>query len=161
VSQSPLWSSVTMFGAGALFSVGLVMSGMTLPTKVVAFLDITGEWDPSLAFVMGAAVFVHFVLNQLILRRPSPIFAGRFSIPTRTDIDGRLVGGAALFGMGWGLGGYCPGPVIASLSSLAVPVLVFFGSMVTGMVIFKMLNTRIATNPGQPVPAFDENADDG
>lgn len=143
-----------MFGAGALFSVGLVISGMTLPTKVVAFLDFTGDWDPSLAFVMGGAIAVHFVLFRLILRRPSPVFAGRFGIPTRTDIDGRLVAGAALFGLGWGLGGYCPGPNIASLGTLATPALVFFGSMLTGMVLFRAVDRALARS----APAEDAAA---
>jgi hypothetical protein len=98
------------FGAGSLVAVGLAISGMTKPSKVVGFLDVAGPWDPSLVLVMAAAVAVTFVAYRLILRRASPIFDMKFHLPTRKDIDRRLVLGAALFGVGWGLGGFCPGP---------------------------------------------------
>lgn len=121
--------------AGALFGVGLVVSQMTNANKVVNFLNVAGDWDPSLALVMVGAIGVHLVLFRLILRRSSPLFAERFRVPTRTDIDTRLVGGAALFGVGWALGGFCPGPGIVSLPSGGTHALVFVGAMLGGMLL--------------------------
>ena len=121
--------------AGGLFGVGLVVSQMTNANKVVNFLNVAGDWDPSLALVMVGAIGVHLVLFRLILRRSSPLFAERFRVPTRTDIDTRLVGGAALFGVGWALGGFCPGPGIVSLPSGGTHALVFVGAMLGGMLL--------------------------
>ena len=101
--------------AGLLFGLGLAISQMTNPAKVLNFLDITGTWDPTLAFVMGGAVLVTLISFRFILKQDRPLFEGQFHLPTRSDIDGRLLGGAALFGIGWGLAGYCPGPGIAAL----------------------------------------------
>jgi uncharacterized membrane protein YedE/YeeE len=122
--------------AGVLFGVGLLVAGMTRPSKVVGFLDVTGDWDPSLAFVMMGAIAVHFLAYRLIPRMPSPWLGGRFALPTRNDIDARLVAGAALFGLGWGLGGYCPGPAIVSVVTGTADALLFFGSMLAGMALF-------------------------
>jgi uncharacterized membrane protein YedE/YeeE len=130
--------SVSAFAAGALFAGGLGISGMTLPDKVIGFLDVTGQWDASLAFVMIGALSVHVVCSRLILRRATPIFGGVFSIPTRRDIDGRLVAGAAIFGLGWGLGGYCPGPVLTSLVTLTAAPLIFVAAMAAGMGIQRL-----------------------
>lgn len=102
--------------AGVLFGVGLGFAQMIDPQRVIGFLDITGNWDPTLAFVMGGAVLVTLVTFRIILRRPHPLWAERFYVPTRKDIDRPLILGAILFGIGWGIGGYCPGPAIASLS---------------------------------------------
>src|SRR6266508_4619266 len=110
-------SPFTAFVSGLVFAIGLAISGMTQPAKVTAFLDFTGNWDPSLACVIAGAIMVHAVLYRAIRRRPTPLFAPTFSVPTRTDIDPRLVGGAAIFGIGWGLGGFCPGPAVTSLGS--------------------------------------------
>ena len=121
--------------AGGLFGVGLVVSQMTNANKVVNFLNVAGDWDPSLALVMVGAIGVHLVLFRLILRRSSPLFAERFRVPARTDIDTRLVGGAALFGVGWALGGFCPGPGIVSLPSGGTHALVFVGAMLGGMLL--------------------------
>jgi uncharacterized membrane protein YedE/YeeE len=115
--------------SGLLFGAGLVMSGMTLPAKVRGFLDFSGGWDPTLAFVMGGAIAVHFTAYRLIRGRAAPVLAPSFQIPTRRDIDGKLLVGAALFGLGWGLGGYCPGPAMVSLTSGAPSVLVFVAAM--------------------------------
>ncbi|TAK21132.1 MAG: YeeE/YedE family protein [Myxococcaceae bacterium] len=123
------------FGAGALFAVGLALSGMTRPSKVVGFLDLAGDWDASLAFVMMGAIAVHFVAYRVVLRRPAPLFDGRFHLPTRKDIDLRLVLGAALFGVGWGLGGYCPGPGLVSAAAGSPGALVFVVGMTAGMLI--------------------------
>lgn len=130
--------------AGALFAVGLVLSGMTQPAKVIGFLNVGGlldaqrfgAWDPSLAFVMGGAVCVTLVAFA-ITPRPGckPWLAERFELPTRRDIDARLVAGAALFGIGWGLAGYCPGPALASLLGGGLDALAFVAAMLGGMVL--------------------------
>lgn len=119
--------------AGILFGVGLGISGMTLPSKVTGFLDIAGAWDPSLAFVMVGAIAVHFVAYRLVMRRSSPLFDTKFHLPTRKDIDARLVVGAAIFGVGWGLGGFCPGPGLVSAASGATAAIVFVFGMVVGI----------------------------
>jgi uncharacterized protein len=126
------------FVAGFVFALGLGISGMTQPAKVTAFLDFTGDWDPSLACVMAGAILVHTVLYRLIRRRSSPLFAATFSLPTRTDIDPRLVTGAALFGIGWGLGGFCPGPAMTSLASGHRSVVIFVAAMVAGMYLYRL-----------------------
>jgi uncharacterized membrane protein YedE/YeeE len=100
---------------GFVFGAGLAVSHMVEPTKVLAFLDVAGHWDPSLVLVMFSAVTVTFVAYRLIARAPSPLLAAKFFLPTRTQIDQPLVVGAALFGVGWGLAGYCPGPALAAL----------------------------------------------
>jgi uncharacterized membrane protein YedE/YeeE len=135
------------FGAGALFAVGLAISGMTRPSKVVGFLDLAGDWDASLAFVMMGAIAVHLVAYRVVLRRPAPLFDVRFHLPTRKDIDGRLVLGAALFGVGWGLGGYCPGPGLVSAAGASLGALVFVVGMTLGMVIELGL-ARATARPG-------------
>ncbi len=123
------------FVAGVIFAVGLVIGGMTQPSKVAGFLDFTGAWDASLVFVMGGAVMVHFVLFRLILRRGSPVFGAKFHLPTRRDLDGRLIAGAAIFGLGWGLGGFCPGPGIVSVASITsgASAAIFVVAMLAGM----------------------------
>lgn len=126
-------SLLAAFAAGLLFAIGLGISGMTQPAKVTAFLDFAGDWDPSLACVMIGAIIVHAAFYRLIRRRPTPLFASAFSIPTRIDLDPRLVGGAALFGIGWGMGGFCPGPAVTSLVSGQVSVVIFVAAMIVGM----------------------------
>jgi uncharacterized protein len=118
--------------AGLLFGAGLVVAGMTDPAKVTAFLDVTGRWDPSLALVMVGAIGVHFVLLRRILRRPRPLFASAFEIPRRTRVDAALVIGAAIFGVGWGLGGVCPGPGIVDAASGSTYAIVFTLMMALG-----------------------------
>ncbi len=120
-------------GAGVIFGVGLIVGGMTQPAKVIGFLDVTGAWDPSLAFVMGGAIAVFMPLLRLMTRRrKAPVLGASFAMPTRSDLDGRLLLGAALFGIGWGTAGYCPGPAITSLGTLAPSSLLFFASMFAG-----------------------------
>jgi uncharacterized membrane protein YedE/YeeE len=118
---------------GLVFGAGLVLSGMTQPAKVLAFLDILGGWDPSLAFVMGGAIAVHFVAYRLVPRLAKPVWSGAWMLPTRRDVDTRLLLGATLFGAGWGLGGYCPGPALTSVVSGASSTLLFTGAMLAGM----------------------------
>lgn len=121
--------------AGLTFGAGLVLGGMTQPSKVIGFLSLGHGWDPSLALVMGGALGVHALAYRLVPRLGRPLMAERFAIPTRRDIDGRLLLGAALFGAGWGLGGYCPGPAIAAAVSGATPTLLFVAAMLAGMAL--------------------------
>jgi len=136
--------ALSAFFAGAMFAVGLILSGMTKPGKVIGFLDLAGRWDPSLALVMGGAVLVYAVLSRLFLRRPTPLFELEFHLPSRRDIDRRLVIGAAIFGVGWGLGGYCPGPGLASLMAGRLPV-VFVAAMILGMLAERWVGTQVRT----------------
>lgn len=121
--------------AGLIFGIGLVISGMANPAKVKNFLDLAGTWDPSLAFVMGAAVLVTLVGYRVAFRRGAPLLADRFNVPTKSDIDRRLLIGAGLFGIGWGLGGYCPGPALVALPLLAQGTLVFVPAMLVGLAV--------------------------
>ncbi len=127
------------FAAGVMFALGLGIGGMTQPARIIGFLDVTGRWDPSLAFVMGGAVAVTFLLFPLILERPAPIFAARFVLPLKKHLDAPLLLGATLFGVGWGLSGYCPGPALVSLVTAAPPVLVFVAFMFVGFHLGKRL----------------------
>ncbi|MEZ4316195.1 MAG: DUF6691 family protein [Myxococcota bacterium] len=127
-------SVLVSFSVGLVFGVGLLLAGMTQPKKVVAFLDPLNGWDPSLGLVMVGAIAVHFLAYRLVPRLSSPLFDRRgWSLPTRRDVDARLVAGAALFGAGWALGGYCPGPALAAFTSGAGATLTFTGSMLVGM----------------------------
>jgi uncharacterized membrane protein YedE/YeeE len=133
-------SLITAFVSAFIFGLGLAISGMTLPAKVIGFLDITGAWDPSLMAVMGGAIAVHSLSYRLIKRRSSPLLATTFQVPQKRDIDWKLVTGAILFGAGWGLGGFCPGPAIVSLVSAKTPVIVFVLSMIIGMYVHNEFN---------------------
>lgn len=132
------------FVAGLLFSLGLVISGMTQPSKVVGFLDFFGQWDPSLALVMGGAILAHFPAYRLMSGRKSPLLADSFYVPSSRRIDAKLVLGSALFGVGWGLGGYCPGPAITSLVALHVDTVLFVVSMAVAMLGYGWVRTHIA-----------------
>ena len=127
---------------GLLFGAGLIVSGMANPAKVQNFLDITGSWDPSLAFVMGGAIAVTLPGYIWLRRRQGPWFAESFQWPSATDLDARLLGGAALFGAGWGLGGFCPGPALASLSLGALGAMVFVVAMCAGFALAKFAQAR-------------------
>jgi len=127
-----------LFGAvaiGVLFGFGLVLGGMTNPQKIVGFLDISGVWDPSLALVMGGALAVTATLFPLIIRRGKPLLDTGLHLPTRRDIDVPLVIGSALFGVGWGIAGYCPGPALASLGRPVADAALFVAAMIAGMLI--------------------------
>jgi uncharacterized protein len=128
--------------AGVLFGLGLAISGMMNPAKVVGFLDVAGRWDPTLAFVMGGALLVTVPAFRLILGRPRPILADGFALPTKSALDGRLLGGAALFGVGWGLSGFCPGPAVAALVTGLTPVFAFVAAMMAGMVLYAWVFER-------------------
>lgn len=121
--------------SGVIFGLGLAVSGMMNPAKVIGFLDVAGSWDPTLAFVMGGALLVTIPAFRLILGRQKPVFDGNFSLPSKTGLDGRLISGAALFGVGWGMVGFCPGPAVAALATGLTPVLVFVAAMLAGMAL--------------------------
>jgi len=140
-------SLLVNFALGLLFGVGLVVSGMSDPAKVLGFLDLFGTWDPSLAFVMGGAVVVTFLGYRLVLRRDRPVAAERFHLPTRADIDGRIVVGPAIFGLGWGLGGFCPGPALTALGLGAAGTLAFVPAMIAGMWAARMLGDARSRAP--------------
>ena len=125
---------LTSFVSGLVFAIGLVVAGMTNPAKVLGFLDIAGAWDPSLMFVMGGAILVYAPLCRVVTRRKTA-WAGPLHLPTRRDIDSRLVLGGILFGVGWGLAGLCPGPAIVALASFGPGMLVCSGSMLAGMAL--------------------------
>ncbi|TVQ05224.1 MAG: YeeE/YedE family protein [Leptolyngbya sp. DLM2.Bin27] len=131
--------------AGLLFGLGLSFSQMIDPQRVIGFLDFFGTWDPTLTFVLGGAVLVTLISFRLILRRPTPLLSRKFFLPTRNDIDRPLVLGAALFGIGWGLGGYCPGPAIAALGLGSANPLLFIAAMVVGSLAHKAFTRRSQT----------------
>jgi uncharacterized membrane protein YedE/YeeE len=137
------------FAIGLVFGLGLVIAGMSDPAKVLDFLDLgaipTGGWDPSLAFVMAGAITVTFVGFKLVLRRPQPMFGGKFHLPTKTEIDARIILGPAIFGVGWGLAGFCPGPVFTALSTGGTAALMFVAAMLVGMASARWLADRAAT----------------
>ena len=138
---------VTALLSGMVFGLGLILSQMTNPQKVLSFLDIFGDWDPSLAFVMGAALVVTSIGYKWILKRDAPQFADRFQLPTRTELDWRLMAGAALFGIGWGLVGLCPGPAIVDLAVGGTPIFIFIFAMAAGMAGFELIE-RVAAPSG-------------
>ncbi|MGS1012989.1 DUF6691 family protein [Rhodanobacter sp. UC4450_H17] len=129
--------------AGLLFGIGLVLGGMTRPEIVLGFLDVFGHWNPQLAFVMGGAVLTTALGYRLVLTRPQPWLDATFQLPTARTLDRRLLGGAAMFGVGWGLAGYCPGPALASLTAGAPGLLLFVACMVAGwLLVARLLPAR-------------------
>lgn len=126
--------------AGAVFGLGLAMSGMTDPQRVLGFLDLFGNFDPALLFVLGGAVLTTLLLFGVVLKQGRPLLAAAFQLPTRKDVDAKLLGGAALFGAGWGIAGYCPGPALAGLAMLSTEVLWFVPAMLVGMYAHRWLS---------------------
>ncbi len=133
--------------AGVLFGAGLAVSGMADPQRVRGFLDLFGAWDPTLAFVMGGALIPMAIAWRIQKRMPSPMAAERFTLPTARDLDPRLIGGAALFGIGWGIAGLCPGPAIADLAIAPVPAAIFVVAMLGGMILHRLLPANPAKQP--------------
>ena len=133
---------VTVF-TGLIFGIGLIMSGMTNPAKVQNFLDFFGTWDPSLALVMGGAILITMPGFWLVQKRQTPFFEDSFLIPQKTNLDFYLLTGSAIFGIGWGLGGFCPGPVIVSISNGSTGTILFVITMLIGMVLAKLLILRL------------------
>ncbi|MEQ9350561.1 MAG: hypothetical protein RII27_08490, partial [Alphaproteobacteria bacterium] len=138
------WRALGGLTAGLVFGFGLSLSQMTDPAKVLNFLDVSGAWDPSLALVLAGAVAVAFIGYRLVWRRPAPLFDVRFHLPERRDIDPRLLSGAAIFGIGWGLVGLCPGPAIAGLAAGRWPSFVFVGALIGGMLLWRAYDSRTA-----------------
>lgn len=136
-------NSIVAFICGLLFAAGLGISGMTKPERVQGFLDIFGNWDPSLVFTMGGAVIMYALLYQLSRTLTKPMFAETFFVPTRRDLDIRLLSGSAMFGFGWGLSGYCPAPALVAAGGGVAPVFVFVGSMLAGMWLFSVVDKLI------------------
>ena len=130
-------TAITSLISGTLFGAGLALGGMTDPARVRGFLDIFGDWDPTLAFVMGGAVMA--IAWRLVPRLAEPIFAGQFHLPTKSDLTPRLIGGAALFGIGWGIAGLCPGPGIAALVIEPAAAAIFVVAMLAGMAAVRLL----------------------
>jgi hypothetical protein len=128
--------------AGVMFGVGLGYAQMIDPQRVLGFLDLTGRWDPTLAFVMGGAVMVTLISFRWVLRRPQPVLDSKFYLPTSQHIDRPLVIGAAVFGVGWGIGGYCPGPAISALGLGSPNPAVFVLAMVAGSLTYRWLSDR-------------------
>lgn len=132
------------FGVGLLFGVGLILAGMTDPSKVLGFLDLAGLWDPSLAFVMGGAILMSLGAFTLAKKRTTSFLGGAMHLPTSRNIDKRLVIGSLLFGAGWGLAGFCPGPALVSVGTGNPKAVVFVLAMLAGMALFEMLERRPA-----------------
>jgi uncharacterized membrane protein YedE/YeeE len=135
-------SILICFVSGALFAGGLALSGMTQPAKVVGFLDVAGDWDPSLALVMVGAIAVYWLAYTRVKVLETPVFASSFGLPDNKDIDRRLLVGSGLFGIGWGLSGYCPGPALVSLTSGTPQPWIFCSAMVVGMLLFEVTSSR-------------------
>jgi uncharacterized membrane protein YedE/YeeE len=143
------WPLLVAFAAGTVFALGLGLSGMTRPGKVVAFLDVAGAWDVTLAFVMAGAIAVHIGFALRAKRASAPLLGPRFVLPARDAVDASLLVGASLFGVGWGLQGYCPGPaIVASASGSAVPI-VFVASMIAGLLAPRLFAFRDSSNQMQ------------
>ena len=128
--------------SGLVFGIGLIVAGMTDPSKVIGFLDLAGAWDPSLAFVMGGAIAVGMIAFRFASRRERSLLGDVMRLPSAKHIDRRLVLGGMAFGAGWGLAGYCPGPALASLASGGSKPLIFVGAMIAGMLVFEVLERR-------------------
>jgi uncharacterized membrane protein YedE/YeeE len=135
---------ITEFAVGLLFGVGLILSGMTDPGKVIGFLDLFGQWDPSLALVMGGAILVGVFAFAIARKRTSTFLGGALHLPKSNDIDRRLVVGGLVFGAGWGLAGFCPGPALVSLGAGQPQAAVFVIAMLAGMGVFELLERRQA-----------------
>jgi len=129
--------NASALAAGLLFGLGLAIAQMVNPEKVLDFLDVSGNWDPSLALVMGGAVGVAMLAFRFVLKRGQPMFESEFHLPRMTKVDRRVLVGSAIFGLGWGIGGYCPGPGIAALSAGSVEALVFVAGMALGSVLYQ------------------------
>ncbi|MFG6429036.1 DUF6691 family protein [Roseateles sp. LYH14W] len=133
---------LTSLLAGLVFGLGLILSGMADPAKVLGFLDLAGPWDPSLALVMVGAIAVGLIAFALVKRRDTTLLGLAFKLPTASHIDGRLVGGSLMFGAGWGLAGFCPGPALVALGMGEIKAVVFVAAMLAGMGVFELLERR-------------------
>jgi uncharacterized protein len=135
---------VASLTAGLIFGWGLALAGMTDPQKVLGFLDVTGAWDPSLLLVLGGAVAVTLIGFRIVLHRTQPLFGDRFHLPLRQSVDLPLVAGAAIFGVGWGIGGYCPGPALALLAAPGREAWIFLPAMLLGMLLHHLFERPVS-----------------
>jgi uncharacterized protein len=142
-------NALLAFFAGLVFGVGLIVSGMTDPGKVIGFLDVTGIWDPSLAFVMAGAILVGFFAFMVAQRRTANFLGGAMHLPQTRDIDLRLVGGSMVFGIGWGLAGFCPGPALVSFGSGQDKAAVFVAAMLAGMLVYALAGRSASARTSQ------------
>lgn len=138
---------VSAFAAGLLFGGGLLLSGMADPANVLGFFDVAGAWNPTLAFVMGGGLGVTLLGYRLVLKRSAPLCEDRFQLPTSKIVDARLIGGAALFGLGWGIAGYCPGPAFVAAAGGFAEAAIFTAAMVGGVAAWKLVEWRASTCP--------------
>jgi|SRR6056297_528734 len=135
---------LSAFIVGLIFGTGIAISGMINPAKVLNFFDIAGTWDPSLIFVMGGALVTTFIGYRLVLRRDAPVIEEKFQLPTARDIDARLVGGSAVFGVGWGIAGFCPGAAVPALGSGKAEVAGFVVALLAGLWVARVIRDRQA-----------------
>lgn len=141
--------------AGLVFGVGLIVSGMANPERVLGFLDLAGNWDPSLAFVMAGAIAVGAIAFTFARKRTVSLLGLQMKMPTATQLDRRLVGGSLMFGVGWGIAGFCPGPALVALGAGEVKAVVFVAAMLVGMAVFELFERRRATRGGAgPTPSL-------
>ena len=138
-TAAPTGANIALFLAGLMFGLGLAVSGMINPAKVIGFLDLAGAWDPTLILVMGGGLALTLPAFHFILKKPTPLFGQKFHLPTLTQVDGKLLAGASLFGIGWGIAGFCPGPALAALVTLNSSVLLFVAAMLAGMALHRLL----------------------
>ncbi len=124
---------IIIYLVGVIFGTGIVVSGMANPAKVINFFDVAGTWDPSLAFVMGGALITTAIGYRLVFGRSRPLFEGKFMLPTARNLDARLIGGSAVFGIGWGIAGFCPGGALPALGTGRIDVIAFVGAMLIGI----------------------------
>lgn len=134
--------ALSAFAVGLIFGIGLLISGMTDPSKIIGFLNLAGPWDPSLAFVMGGAVAVGFIAFRFARGRTAAFLGGAMRLPTARQVDRRLVLGSLVFGIGWGLAGYCPGPAVVSVGLGQDKAIVFVVAMLAGMGIYELIERR-------------------
>jgi uncharacterized membrane protein YedE/YeeE len=132
---------ILVYLIGVVFGTGIVISGMANPAKVINFFDVAGSWDPSLAFVMGGALIVAAIGYRLVLGRGRPLFEGKFNLPTARNLDARLIGGSAVFGIGWGIAGFCPGGALPALGTGRVEVIAFTAAMLAGIFAARALQS--------------------
>lgn len=136
---------VVYYLIGLVFGIGISISGMANPAKVLNFFDVAGAWDPSLIFVMGGAVVVTFIGYRLVMRRSQPLFERHFNLPGSKTIDARLIGGSAIFGIGWGIAGFCPGGALPALGTGRSEVILFVVAMMAGILIARALSNQLAS----------------
>jgi len=145
-------NAVCALVAGLLFGIGLIVSGMTDPSKIIGFLDLAGAWDPSLAFVMGGAILVGLIAFRIARKRRAPLLGGAMLLPTSRSIDRQLILGSVAFGVGWGLAGYCPGPAIVALGAGQDKAVVFTVAMIAGMALYEAADRHFHARRRRRVP---------